>query len=1042
MGGGAIGGNTASVSIGGSTVHVTVAQNGGGANPGGWPSGTSSWAAPAPSGGGSAAPPAPAPASSGSGASGGTGGGSVGANNAPPEPGWERFWHNVQKNPTFGGLYHAAVHEMPIGAVASVTGAMAAMSLYGHAAYAGQRPQFENRLAQESAMLHGQYVPMAIRAGQSQAADIRGSMAYDRALLSPLNSVTFGLAGLAYDMGTGQMREEAAMRAEAEAHTSQNLMQLGALSGVSQAELRRRFGTRQHTESNLGWFGNMRRSIGQSANKYKWGDWNGFGVSAAAGLDDSFFHFFSAAANAGVTDEFQFDEESAKYAPAMTAARRMALGLGSSAEGRMFTDPKAFGRAFGKAVDTFGDSATLQSLGLVAHGMTNDPSQMGMYRRGSGIEDFTNARVAARTAALRGQDISGFVPSFYQNNAMQEFTALEDQRRTVLELQGAGAIAGFAGSSASARMSMLHATGANFPEMQQQMDVQAAATRRQLSSAQGQYNLAPTDYDKARLQAEIDSLKAQLAAVPKMKAELEYGMRQTGLGAFSMGADTNMQRVMYSGGGADALDRAFGGQASGVLGNAALLREKARRADLYDPQTRAMFTAQAEQQEFHARVTLPRQASQMRFGLDMGEIGVANAEAGAAGSQARLFGGPAAGSAAVQMQASAVAQEIRAVQDLLKRGNTTREEQLKYQGELVRLGAQQKELQAEAVRGQARGEYNVAGGNLGVASTEQRTAFLKGVGGMEGQGLTFGLMDKAGVVTKKAQAYVDLLRRSGVSEDNAEMISARQSLASSQQQEMELSLSQAHTPLPVGMSRELSRARYEEQVLGSLPGSYGNIRGSLRKQAQTLERAGILKAGELQAARQKNGGKLDEAVEAQFQEELQQIGLQQASVYQKLNHGGMERLVSQTLGTPGNFSFIARNFSYRDAIGAGVHNPYFGSNAQDLPFYRRDEALWGAGASLAGSTGTAAGFNATALSGIAPINKFGGVSGQANMVNPMAQLQAGQELTVNVNMKMQYPDGRMQQQNVRGTARMTPQRLNLNANEDLQNDLVMRNQGQ
>ena len=46
---------------------------------------------------------------------------------------------------------------------------------------------------------------------------------------------------------------------------------------------------------------------------------------------------------------------------------------------------------------------------------------------------------------------------------------------------------------------------------------------------------------------------------------------------------------------------------------------------------------------------------------------------------------------------------------------------------------------------------------------------------------------------------------------------------------------------------------------------------------------------------------------------------------------------------------------------------------------------------------------------------------------------------ITVKVIVANEDGRVLKREV---TRMTPQRLNLNANEDLQNDLVMRNQGQ
>ena len=111
--------------------------------------------------------------------------------------------------------------------------------------------------------------------------------------------------------------------------------------------------------------------------------------------------------------------------------------------------------------------------------------------------------------------------------------------------------------------------------------------------------------------------------------------------------------------------------------------------------------------------------------------------------------------------------------------------------------------------------------------------------------------------------------------------------------------------------------------------------------------------------------------------------------------------------------------------------------------------MMGAGASLAGSTGTPEGFAATALSGTAPNNDFGGVSGMPNWTGGAGQKgrSMGQGEGMSGTILVQFsplqidipmPDGSRR----RVTQRMEPQRINLNANEDLQNELVWQRQGQ
>jgi hypothetical protein len=139
----------------------------------------------------------------------------------------------------------------------------------------------------------------------------------------------------------------------------------------------------------------------------------------------------------------------------------------------------------------------------------------------------------------------------------------------------------------------------------------------------------------------------------------------------------------------------------------------------------------------------------------------------------------------------------------------------------------------------------------------------------------------------------------------------------------------------------MSQAQYEMQVLETVPGAFGNIR---RAGMQIMSELGG-QMGEIEqnigATRRRTDLTPQERaqVEHGLMEQERGLGLRQAQTMQQLSWGWQGRLISETLGTPGNFGLIASRFSLRDAVGAGVENPMFGSTAGNLQNYMRFAGL-------------------------------------------------------------------------------------------------------
>jgi hypothetical protein len=188
------------------------------------------------------------------------------------------------------------------------------------------------------------------------------------------------------------------------------------------------------------------------------------------------------------------------------------------------------------------------------------------------------------------------------------------------------------------------------------------------------------------------------------------------------------------------------------------------------------------------------------------------------------------------------------------------------------------------------------------------------------------LRTRADLLTRQFNADASSLSGPALAERSAEVERARSEASNASGQI-------AARPLDVATRATISGGEFRTQVLESMPGAYGNIR---RETLGLMEAyGGASQEIVARRERERRAGILRPEDELHYQEQLQQLSLAQVGAEQRLSFGWQSRLVSQTLGTPRNFALIASQFSLRDAVGAGVANPLFGANAQQLPMWQR-----------------------------------------------------------------------------------------------------------
>ena len=203
-------------------------------------------------------------------------------------------------------------------------------------------------------------------------------------------------------------------------------------------------------------------------------------------------------------------------------------------------------------------------------------------------------------------------------------------------------------------------------------------------------------------------------------------------------------------------------------------------------------------------------------------------------------------------------------------------------------------------------------------------------------------------------------RYNGVAEDNPEMQNAKLEEEKARLAYEQAEMAATQVPFSLGLRREENQTRFAIQALSAFPGQYGSIRNLLGKQMQGQEHQAHEIEARRNAHRAQYGGKLPDHLEFAYEQQLQQVALEQAGTFQQLSYGWESRLTSQMLGTPGSMAFLSPSMSFAAAIGNGVVNPHMGATQEQVPMFLRQASLI---SSLAGATGTAEGFGVTAMTG-------------------------------------------------------------------------------
>lgn len=648
----------------------------------------------------------------------------------------------------------------------------------------------------------------------------------------------------------------------------------------------------------------------------------------------------------------------------------------------------------------FGVEGVAGAMGAITQ-MGFDPNLPGLRRNMSSLLGKNGAHPdllheAAAMAALHGnlQGVSQLFPLFPNGGgAYNNYVGVADE---VLGYQRE------LGMSRS-RLSIARNTGQDIGAITGEFGAQEGQLKRWIQRVRQARDASPAGL-KGDFDAFLLELEAQQTALPRQSADAYYGYQGQLYGAEMSSASTGFQRGLYGGLGERGLDPLFGRRRSAGLASAGLYRERSRRMDVYSPAERAAFAAMAEQEEFQATVGLAREQSQTTLGIGMGRAGLTSAFAQTESAFAGLFGNAGDMQRGGLMQAGGIREQIAAIEAFLKRGNLSLQEQLQYQAQIVNLRRQEVETTEQAYRGAARQTLGVAQGNYGIGQTELSRSFLLGGGGMVGFAGASGVANQAASVATAAAGYVAMLRQRGVSEDNPEMIQARQQLASAQMGQSQSVLALGQVPMPLAMTQATRRGEFALGVMQRTYASYGDIRGTV---TGLMDNAGreMRMLHDMEAEAERSGrfrGAEGEALRAEFENRRMEVGNRLVGYQQQLENGWQDRLISQVSNAPGSFNYIASGFTRREASRfLGAISPAFGfRNASERDAYmERGPRL---ADSLIGNITRPEGFLETALSG-GSLPRHGGGGGNAGLMNLLmggggggGTSGGGQEITIRV----------------------------------------------
>jgi hypothetical protein len=309
------------------------------------------------------------------------------------------------------------------------------------------------------------------------------------------------------------------------------------------------------------------------------------------------------------------------------------------------------------------------------------------------------------------------------------------------------------------------------------------------------------------------------------------------------------------------------------------------------------------------------------------------------------------------------------------------DQEAQMRSQLIELMQKEAAVRVEQVRVLDQVNIKIATFSTGIASAEQRSAYVLGTGGVAGQGYATNTFQqfarRASATARATDDIVASMRNRNMSDDQIANSEVYQNAVMQQRQAEgdanEAFVNQANVPTSVGIRRSISANTFEFNYLQHFPGTAGNIWNVGKNLLSDIERANqedqaryqqLLQSGAFNAP---GGQALAEQFQNRYQDRMQTYG----QVYGSLSYDWPNKLAQLVAGSPNTINYISPSLSERVAVGAGIHAPQFGSNSQDLPGYLKEAMNPG---SLAGSFGTQEGMAVTGMTG------FGGNRGNGGML--------------------------------------------------------------
>lgn len=620
---------------------------------------------------------------------------------------------------------------------------------------------------------------------------------------------------------------------------------------------------------------------------------------------------------------------------------------------------------FGNLGDKYTSEDILALPGMIS-GFGQSPAYSGLRKNLMGGEDpLSTNNVNAALDILAEQGNLAGIAKAAPYASPERLKAARERAGTFLGIQEQTSIIGAHEQTAAANVQTLGVTGAGYKQIVSGMESQRGLIRQQIAVLQQQLQLTTTPAIREGLQAQIDTLHGQEAGYPSAEAGVEYGQRNLALGARTSGAQTGFDRMLYAGGDEHTLAGGFKSRRSAMEHQVGLLREQARRSDIYSSAERESMSAQANQLEFQATTGIAREQASTSMQIAQGRADITGAHASAAMTNATLFGGSQEVRDAGREQVNSLKESLKAIEDRIRAGNLSLTELQNLQKQGIHLQEQLVQVQTQVARQAAQQDVDVARGQMGIAQQQQGRAALLGQGGMAGFDVASGIVDKAGGVLSTAQAKVDLLKSQGVADNNPEMVAAQAQLEGAKTGQSQSILGLGQVQQPLALTQAEKRGEFQLGMLSRTYASYGNIRGTIGGLMGNVGKE-LQNINQMEQKAEKEGrfnGPEGEKLRAEFEDRKMEAGNRAIGYQQQLENGWQDRLISSVVNAPGSFGYAASAFTRHEAAGfMGAMSPAFGfTNTHDRDnFMFRGPRIAN---SLIGNITRPEGFAETAMSG-------------------------------------------------------------------------------